>query len=656
MEKRSLPNKTTQDDKFLNALADAFRLQEAILNTTELGIISVTPEGIITTFNKAAEALLGYKAEEVIGKSNPLIFHDMDEIAKRAHQLAEELKVAIEPLYDVFTVKPRLQKITYRQEWTFIRKDGTRLPALLSISALRDEYDIVTGYVSIISDITDIKKYDERARASEQKFKLLAENIPGAIYLCHHASPGVVIYVNDHIEKITGYPAVEFLSGKINVMQLYHPEDIEMISKLVKQAVAEKKRYHLRYRLRHRSGDWRWIEEVGIGVFVDGKLTMLEGFLTDITAQKEAEDKLQHIVSENLRVFNNAVTLNVIAGFDGYFKRVSLSWTTTLGWSETELLSRPSIDFVHPDDVQATLAATQHISAGNSLFTFENRYRAKDGSYHWLFWSSACDLQHEVIYASASDITERKKSEEQLLESKQNIEAIAVKLQEQNQKLDEFAHIISHNLRSPIGNIQALINLLNENSTVEDYKLIYDKLKNVSKNLGTTMNDLMDTLKAKTPTDLEQTDIRFKELLDKVVQSLEGELIMAEASVTFDFNKAPTVQFPKAYMESIFQNLLSNAIKYRSPHRKALIHFESSLIKDKVELRVTDNGQGIDLAKFGHKLFGLHHTFHDHQEARGVGLFLIKTQIESMGGTIAAESEVGKRTTFIINFAHKKTR
>jgi PAS domain S-box-containing protein len=650
MEKRSLSEKSIKEDKFLNALAEAFRLQEAILNTTELGILSVTPEGIITSINRAAEKLLGYTADELIGKSTPLIFHDLDEIIKRSHELSEEFNVPIEPVFDVLSIKPRLQKITYREEWTFIRKDNIRFPAMLSVSALRDEHDVITGYIGIITDISDLKQSEERGRASEQKFRLLAENIPGAIYLCQHKEPYSVIYVNDHIEKMTGYPASDFLSGKINVTRLYHPDDSGVIQLQVDKAVSEKKRYHLRYRIQHRSGEWRWIDEVGIGVFMDGELTMLEGFLSDITAQKEAEDKLQQIVSENLRVFNNAVTLNVVAGFDGYFKRVSFSWSSVLGWTEMELLSKPYLEFIHPDDLEATRSAVEYISSGNNLFTFENRYRAKDGSYKWLLWSSAYDLTHQVIYASASDITERKKSEEQLINSKKNIEAIAVKLQDQNRQLDEFAHIISHNLRSPVGNIQALINLLDDNSSIQDYKLIFEKLKNVSKNLGATMNDLMDTLKVKTQTDLERVEIRFKDLLDKVIQSLEGELILAEASVTFDFNNAPTIHYPKAYLESIFQNLLSNAIKYHSPDRKPKIHFESALKNGKIELRVSDNGQGIDLEKFGDKLFGLHRTFHSHQEARGVGLFLIKTQIQSMGGAISAESQVGMGTTFIIHF------
>ncbi|MBT1704789.1 ATP-binding protein [Chryseosolibacter indicus] len=103
-------------------------------------------------------------------------------------------------------------------------------------------------------------------------------------------------------------------------------------------------------------------------------------------------------------------------------------------------------------------------------------------------------------------------------------------------------------------------------------------------------------------------------------------------------------------MESIFQNLLSNALKYRSAERKTRIHFESKTIENFIALRVSDNEQGIDMERFGDKLFGLHKTFHEHKEARGVGLFLIKTQIEAMGGFIKAESKVNEGTTFTIKF------
>jgi PAS domain S-box-containing protein len=528
MENSSMPQKSIQDDKFLNALAEAFRLQEAILNSTDFGIISTTREGVINSFNKASEDLLGYNSEEVIGKANPLLFHDLDEIINAAQELSEATGVEMEPVFDVFAKKVSTQNHPFKREWTLIRKDRTRFSAMISVSALRDEEGQLIGYVCITEDISERKKTAAKAA--------------------------------------------------------------------------------------------------------------------------EAELQLEKIAEENYRVFNNPVNLNAIAGFDGFFKRLSPGWTEVLGWSNEELQTKPFIDFVHPDDIQSTINAVAQIRTGHNILNFENRYRTKDGTYRWLLWGSASDPNNQLIYASAIDITERKKSEIELLHSKKNLEVIADKLQEQNKQLDEFAHIISHNLRSPLGNIQALVNLLNDDSSIADYKLIFEKLKNLAKNLGETMNDLMDTLKVRTNTTIERYEIRFKDVLDKVVQTLEGDLIIAEASVTFDFNAAPTVYYPKAYIESIFQNLLTNSIKYRSPSRRPIIHF-SSIEKDgRVELRVSDNGLGIDLERFGDKLFGLHKTFHIHDEARGVGLFLIRTQVQSMGGSIRAESEVDKGTTFIIRF------
>lgn len=533
MEKRSLSDKYIQEDKPLNALAKAFRLQESILNTTELAIFSTTPEGLITSFNRSAENLLGYTSQDVIGKITPLIFHDLGQVVKRAEEVSKESGKNIEPGFNILITKAYHQKTADRNEWTLIRKDASRFPAIVSIVALRDDHENLTGFACTITDITEQQKIKEQ-----------------------------------------------------------------------------------------------------------------------ITLQKQAEKKLQKVAEENLRFFNNPVNLNAIADFNGYLKRISPSWTQLLGWNEQELKSKPFLDFVHPEDVQSTQEALRYISEDMKVLTFENRFACKDGSYRWLLWSSASDPKTQMIYASAIDITERKKSEENILDSKTSLETIAHKLQEQNRQLDEFAHIISHNLRAPVNNIQALINLLDDKSDITDYKLIFDKLKNVAKNLSETMNELMDTLKVKTNPNIDLTEIRFKELLDKVVQSLEGELIVAKASVTFDFNQAPTLHYSKPYLESIFQNLLTNAIKYRSPNRQPLIHFQSSIVNNHIELRVIDNGQGIDMERFGDKLFGLHKTFHDHQEARGVGLFLIKTQIEAMGGNITVESEVDKGTTFIIRFGN----
>lgn len=776
MEKFPLSDHLQQEDKFLNALAEAYRLQEAIIAATELIIISTTPDGVVTSMNKAAEALLGYSAEEVIGKKKLTHFHDEQEVVEQARQLADGMEFPAHDGFEALVIKAQIQNSAHRREWTYVRKNGTRFPAMVSITALWDEKDNLLGYASIATDITEQRKADQKVRESqehlqalvsslddivfeldqnarfthiwvkrdedlflprqliygrtltemfgeafakpfekgfkevlqtgktfnheyktlatgiekwfnarynliyaqgkptnrvsvciqditarkkaelslrdsEERFRLLAANIPGTIYLCRNDERQSAIFLNENVKQLTGYTADEFVSGAITLASLFHEDDKPGVLAKMDKALQNKTSFNIQYRIHHRSGEIRWVDETGIGVYdAQGELQMIEGYLSDVTERVISEEEAKRIADENERIFNHSLGLSVVANFDGYFIRINPAWENLLGWTIREITSKKFMEFVHPDDVQKTKDAFEFILSGNQLTTFENRYLCKNGTYRWLLWTSAPDKNRGIVYASAVDITDRKKSEDDLLLSKKNVEVAALELEEQNRQLDEFAHIISHNLRSPVGNIRALINFIDDKSTMDDYRVIFEKISKVANNLNETMNELMETLKVKKNTEIERAEIRFKDILDKVVQSLEGELIQHGATVTFDFNQAPKLNYSKTYLESIFQNLLSNAVKYRSPERKPEIHVSTALVDGRVQLRFRDNGLGIDLAKYGDKLFGLHKTFHENKEARGVGLFLTKTQIEALGGSITAESEIGVGTVFIIQF------
>lgn len=644
MQQRSLFDNESGNEK-LHAQAEDTRFQQSLFDACGLAIIVTTPEGVITAFNRAAEKMLGYSAEEVIGRFTPLTFHGPEALLP-----ASSAPAATTPGPELGIGKAWRDKHLVRKASQLVRKDLSRFPASVTVISLTNEDGSIAGYAGIIGDLTEHEKLHESIISGDRKFHLLAENVPGVVYLCNNDEAYSIIYVNDQITTLTGYPKEDFYSGKINIAALFHPDDRKSVYDIVNRNVAERKAFRLRYRIRHASGAWRWVDEMGTGVYQGEKLTMLEGFILDITQQKEAEENLWKAAQENLRFFNSPVNLNAVTDLQGNLLRISPSWTRILEWDEAELKSKSIFEYVHPEDLHLSKGALEEIAKSSEVTTFESRLRCRDESYRWMLWALATDIPAGIVYASAIDISARKKSEISILDSKTNLEGITLQLQDQNRKLDEFAHIISHNLRAPISNIQALINLLNEKSDINDYRLIFDKLRNVAKNVSETMNELMDTLKAKTQANQELVDVRFKEMLDKVVQSLEGELITVQASVTFDFNDAPVITYSKAYLESIFQNLLTNAIKYRSPTRKPAIHFRSFRIDDHVELVVTDNGRGIDMEKFGDKIFGLHKTFHDHQEARGVGLFLVKTQIEALGGSISVASELDKGTTFTIRF------
>lgn len=154
------------------ALSQSTRLKQAILDSANYTIISTDPQGIILTFNAAAQRWLGYSAEEVVGKVTPAIIHDLDEIVQRAHALSEELGVPIEPGFEVFVAKAR-QGIADENEWTYIRKDGSRFPVLLSITALHNEQGELTGFLGIGSDITQEKRLEEERKQAEEKIRTL---------------------------------------------------------------------------------------------------------------------------------------------------------------------------------------------------------------------------------------------------------------------------------------------------------------------------------------------------------------------------------------------------------------------------------------------------------------------------------------------------
>ncbi|HET7179115.1 MAG TPA: PAS domain-containing protein, partial [Chryseosolibacter sp.] len=193
-----------QDELSLQAKAEAFSLQDSILNAMGLAMISTNAEGLITSFNGAAQNLLGYSPDEVVGKKTPILFHDVDEIRKR---IIENWQIPIksDPNFLTLIENAFLDKSTYEGEWTFIRKDGSRFSARLTAAALRDDNGDISGIAGVITDLTRHQRLKDQLAESERKFRLLAENIPGAIYLCLNDERYSVLYLNDHIEVLTGF-------------------------------------------------------------------------------------------------------------------------------------------------------------------------------------------------------------------------------------------------------------------------------------------------------------------------------------------------------------------------------------------------------------------------------------------------------------------
>ncbi len=177
--------------------------QRIIFDNAAYGIISTTPDGLVTSFNPAAERLIGYMADEVVGRQIPVIWHDPEEVAQRARQLSEELGKEIDPGFEVFVARPS-RGLADENEWTFIRKDGTRVPVLLSVTTLRDDNGGLTGFVGLVNDLTERKRAEQERRESEEKFSAIYQATPDMVSVTR-TTDGTILEVNEAFTRHLGF-------------------------------------------------------------------------------------------------------------------------------------------------------------------------------------------------------------------------------------------------------------------------------------------------------------------------------------------------------------------------------------------------------------------------------------------------------------------
>ena len=220
-----------------------------------------------------------------------------------------------------------------------------------------------------------------------------------------------------------------------------------------------------------------------------------------------------------------------------------------------------------------------------------------------------------------------------------------------NQQLQQFAFIAAHNLRAPVARILGLGQILGMlENTPEKKNEIYPKLIQTAMELDGVVKDLNTILDSRKNSELHVTDVALDTEVTKILSTLEREVINSNATITTNFTQAEIIRTVKPYLESILYNLISNAIKYRDPLRAPVINVSTLKLENEICLIVSDNGLGIDLASHRDKLFTLYSRFHIHLEGKGLGLYLVKTQITALGGKIEIDSEVGKGSTFKVYF------
>lgn len=333
-----------------------------------------------------------------------------------------------------------------------------------------------------------------------------------------------------------------------------------------------------------------------------------------------------------------------IADYEGYFVKINPAFIALLGYSEEELKSRLISDFIYHEDRQLTASHRQRLKDNVPLINFENRYVCKSGDLVWLHWTSTPMENERLIYAIAKDITHKKKLEADRISH-------LGELSEANDKLKQLNYTTSHDLRSPLNNLLSLMDLIDLTKIDDEETLeLIRYIRLSAEGLNTSLNSFVDTFKENDISRKNLEEVDFKASLQKVRNSIGTLIQNAEAKFHLDFSGLESVRFNKAYMESIFLNFISNSIKYARPNVAPSISIVTEQRDGVQTLTYSDNGLGIDLEKVGHLIFNLNQKFHDNEDSKGVGLYLIYNYITGLGGTIEVDSKVNEGTTFTIQF------
>jgi diguanylate cyclase (GGDEF)-like protein/PAS domain S-box-containing protein len=392
------------------------RFQARLLDAVGQAVVATDPEGEVLYWNRCAEALYGWSAEEAVGQQIDELMLS-GEARERAAEIMEEIRAGK----------------SWSGEFEVRRRDGTSFPAMVTDTPVYDEQGEMVGIIGVSTDITERKKVEEALRESERRFSSVVSYAHAFAYRCLKEPGYRNEYASDYALELTGYSPEDLLvGGEIRFGDLIIGDDRDRIWEEVQEALEERKSFELRYAIRRKDGQIRHVRDHGQGVYDEnGEVVALEGLLYDVTETVEAEQRLQE-AEERYRTLVERIPAIVYIQEPGEPSRttyVSPQNEIVLGYSLEESLAGPGhwIRIMHPEDRERVLAEDKRTNGTAEPFVIEYRQFAKDGRLVWIR-DEATPVRDEagkLLYwlGVQTDITERKQAEEALRESEQRLRA-----------------------------------------------------------------------------------------------------------------------------------------------------------------------------------------------------------------------------------------
>jgi len=619
-------------------------LLAAIVNSSDDAIMAQSLEGIILSWNPAAEKMYGYTAEEVVGKSVSML--SPAGMADEMVGILGQIKAG--------------ERIEHH-ETSRRAKDGSIVQVSLTVSPVHDDAGHVVAASSTARDITGQLRADAQAKLGQKRAAEYARSLIEASLdpLVTISPEGKITDVNEATVNVTGAPR-EALVGTDFSDYFTDPDQARAG---YQQVFAQGSVTDYPLTIRHRDGRLTdVVYNAAVTTDASGHVLGVFAAARDVTAQKAAEAEIARRREEELAqlverahsqelldtVFQTLPDLICIAGMDGYFRVLNPAWEHTLGWTTAELLARPLIEFVHPDDRQRTLHASDaQACRGEAITAFENRYRCRDGSYRWLQWNSLPLAERGILVANARDITERKQAVDGLSRSVFELERRSEELARSNRELEQFAYMASHDLQEPLRMVASFTALLAEDlgdSLDDDNRLHLDFARDGAVRMQQLVNDLLEYSRVGRGADLSRRRVDCDQLVETATVDLHEAIAAAGATVTHD--RLPPVTGVPTELRQLFTNLVGNAVKFRGDE-PVHVHVSAAHDGSMWQFSVADNGIGIDPGQ-AERIFEVFKRLHPRGRypGTGIGLAICKKVVEHHGGRIWVESQPGTGATF----------
>ena len=527
-----------------------------------------------------------------------------------------------------------------------------------------DDFGKIGGLLMFTEDITTKKRIEEKLIVSERAFRGSFEY--SGIGMALVGTKGEWLKVNHRLCSKLGYTEHELT--QLTFQEITHPDDLENDLSLLQELIDGKRtHYEMEKRYFHKNGKTVYaILFVSMVKDVDGNILHFISQILDISERKEAEFKLKETLVKKQAILNASTEVAIIGtNLEGVINTFNKGAENLLGYKAKEMLgiNTPAV-FHSQSEIEArSKELTKKLGReikGFDVFTTiakldggearEWSYINKNGfEFPVLLNVTAIRSGNKItgFLGLAADISAIKKAEEEL-------KLVLNLTKTQNERLKNFAHIVSHNLRSHSNNLAGLLDYqfrekpeLLELETTKMIKYAANNLKNTIAHLSEVALLNANELKQLETVNLSVT-------IKNAIQNVAALSKKANVTILNNVKKDISILGIHAYLDSIVLNFLTNGIKYQSKDADSYVKLSIEKQKEYMVLHVEDNGLGIDLERHAKKLFGMYKTFHHHEDARGVGLFITKNQVEAMGGFIEVESEVGIGTTFKIFFKYEE--